>query len=73
METLLAFLKALPEAVKLLGRVLDKFEYYTDKAIDAKFEKYQAEMNETIRKIALAETNDERKKLAKELSSRIGR
>lgn len=62
------------EQLERLVSALDrKFDEAVEKATAAKFEKYKAEMNETLARIENADNKEERRKLAKELSNRINR
>lgn len=72
MQALVAFLKALPELVKLGAEVLEELRGFRTQIITKQLEDYKKDVNEVLTRIENAETKEERKRLARELSSRIG-
>ncbi len=70
---LVAFFKALPEAVKLIRELVDAVKGLHSSAIDKELETIRKDVSDTIYKIEGAKTNEDRKKLALELVTRMSR
>lgn len=80
MQSILLFLKALPDVVALLKEGLSEFREFKQDIREWKanreikeLEDYKREVNEIVARIENAESKEERKKLAKELSNRSSR
>ena len=67
-SAIVAALKAIPalvDAVKELGQLYSRLQ---DEATERRFNKLRGQVDETIKRIELAENNEERKALARRLS-----
>jgi 5'-deoxynucleotidase YfbR-like HD superfamily hydrolase len=65
---LLAALQAIPALVQAIGQLGDSIKKAQEMAIDNKFEKLKAEVNELTKQIEGATTNEERLKLVRSLN-----
>lgn len=69
----IAFFKALPEIIKVLGEINATLKQMQKESIEREILKIRQEVDETINKIEKAKTSEERKNLAIELSTRISK
>jgi hypothetical protein len=68
-----AFIKALPEIVKLLGRVASALESLKLEYINKQLDDYRADVSQTLKQIEGATSNEERKRLTRDLAARMSR
>ena len=68
---IIAFFRALPELVKVLGEVVTSLKQLRQDAIDSELAKIKSDVDITLKQIAGAQTNEDRKKLALELATRM--
>lgn len=70
---IIAFVRALPELVKVMGEVVSALQQIKQDSIDKQLEKIKTDVSETLKKIEGAKTNEERKNLAMELAVRMSK
>lgn len=70
---IIAFIKALPEIIKVLGEIHSTLKQLQKESLDKELAKIRSEVNETLTRIEKAKTNEERKTLAIELANRINK
>ena len=70
---IVAFIRALPEMVKILGEVADSLKQLRQDSIDKELAKIKADVSETIKQIEGAKTNEDRKRLSMELAIRMSK
>jgi hypothetical protein len=70
---IVAFIKALPEIIKVLGEIHSTLKQLQKEALEKEMAKIRSDVNETLTKIEKAKTNEERKILALELATRISK
>lgn len=68
-----AFIKALPEMVKVLGRILDTLEGLRAEAIHKELDQIKSDVATTLKQIEGAKTNEDRKRLSLELATRLSK
>jgi hypothetical protein len=70
---LIAFFRALPELVKVMGEVVSTLQQLRQDSIDKELSKIKSDVSETIKKIEGAQTNEDRKRLALDLALRMSK
>lgn len=70
---IIAFVRALPELVKVMGEVVSALQQIKQDSIDKQLEKIKTDVSETLKKIEGAKTNEERKNLSMELALRLSK
>jgi hypothetical protein len=70
---IIAFFKALPEIIKILGEINNTLKQLQKEAIEKELALIRSEVKETLTKIEKANTHEERKILALELATRISK
>lgn len=70
---IIAFFKALPELVKVLGEVVSALQQLKQDSINREMDAIKSDVSKTLKQIEGAQTNEERKKLALELAIRMSR
>lgn len=73
MAEIIAFIRALPELVKVMGEVVNALRQMKQDAIDRELEKIRNEVDSNIQKLTAAKTDEERKKILLDLNRAIGR
>jgi hypothetical protein len=67
----IAFIKALPELVRVMGEVVSTLNKLRQDAIDKELEKIRYDVSETLTKISNAKTDADRSRLSLELATRL--
>lgn len=70
---LIAFVRALPELVRVMGGVLDELRNLRQDAINRELESIRKDVSITLKQIEGAQTNEDRKRLAMELALRMSK
>lgn len=68
-----AFIRALPELVKVMGEVVSSLRHLRQDAIDRELDSIKSDVSETLKKIEGAKTNEDRKRLSMELALRLSK
>lgn len=68
-----AFIKALPEMVKILGQIASSLEHLKQESINKELESIRKDVSATLAQIEKAATNEERKKLSTDLATRMSK
>lgn len=69
----IAFIRALPELVRVMGEVVDSLKQLKRDAIDRELESIRKEFDSNIQKLITAQNDEQRKKALLDLSRSIGR
>lgn len=67
--TIVAFLKALPAAVKILSELKEDFRDFKDSRDDARFEEYKQEVNKQVERLKHAKDKAETARIIADLNS----
>lgn len=70
---LFAFFRALPELVKVMGEVVSSLKQLKQDSVDRELEKIRSDVSTTLKQIEGAQTNEDRRRLAMELATRMSR
>lgn len=68
-----AFVRAFPELVKVMGEVVSTLQQLKQDSIDKQLENYRADVAATLKQIEGAKTNEDRKRLSMELALRMSK
>lgn len=69
----IAFFRALPEMVKILGEVNSTLKQLRQDSIDKELDGIKKDVSETLKQIEGAKTNEDRKRLSLELALRLSK
>lgn len=70
---IIAFIRALPEAVKILGQIVNSLEQLKQDSINRQIEIIKSDVTTTLKQIEKAGTNEERKRLSIDLANRMSK
>lgn len=70
---IIAFIRALPELARVMGEVVSSLRQLRQDAIDRELDSIKSEVSETLKKIEGAKTNEDRRRLALELVTRMSK
>lgn len=70
---IIAFFKALPELVRVMGEVVSGLRQLRQDAIDRELDSIKSDVSETLKQIEGARTNEDRRRLALELATRLSK
>lgn len=70
---LIAFVRALPELVKVMGEVVSSLKQMRQDSIDKELSQIRGDVATTLKRIEGAQTNEDRRRLALELAARMSR